>query len=139
MQVSEAMSGDVQIANPKQSICDAARMMADLQKLAGWVKLSGTQEELESLSFVRSRYEAAGFRTRIIRHDAYISLPGPARIEHDGRTLRAITHSMAVPSPREGLKRRLVYAGAGACCWRSKTAFRPAAWACTSGRALPPR
>jgi aminopeptidase YwaD len=92
---------------------DAARMMADLHKLAGWVKLSGTPEELESLSFVRSRYEAAGFSTSIIRHDAYISLPGPARIEHDGRTLKAITHSMAVPSPREGLKRRLVYAGAG--------------------------
>ncbi len=30
MQVSEAMSGDVQIANPKQSICDAARMMAQI-------------------------------------------------------------------------------------------------------------
>src|SRR6266567_1903317 len=92
---------------------DAARMMADLHKLAGWVKLSGTPEELESLSFVRSRYEAAGFSTSIIWHDAYISLPGPARIEHDGRTLKAITHSMAVPSPRGGLKRRLVYAGAG--------------------------
>src|SRR5579864_847071 len=92
---------------------DATRMMADLQKLAGWVKLSGTPEELESLNFVRSRYEAAGFSTRIIRHEAYISLPGPARIEHDGRTLKAITHSMAMPSPREGLWGRLVYAGEG--------------------------
>src|ERR1700688_335809 len=92
---------------------DAARMMADLEKIAGWVKLSGTPEELESLNFVRSRYEAAGFRTRIIWHDAYISLPGPARIEHDGRTLKAITHSMAMPSPREGLQGQLVYAGEG--------------------------
>jgi aminopeptidase YwaD len=95
------------------SKADTARMMADLQKLAGWVKLSGTPEELESLNFVRSRYEAAGFSTRIIWHDAYISLPGPARIEHDGRTLKAITHSMAMPSPREGLKGRLVYASEG--------------------------
>ena len=30
MQVSQAMSKDVQIANPNQSICDAARMMAEI-------------------------------------------------------------------------------------------------------------
>jgi hypothetical protein len=106
-------TGKAAVSNLCQKV-DAARMMADLQKLAGWVKLSGTPEELESLNFLRSRFEAAGFSTRIIRHDAYISLPGPARIEHDGRTLNAITHSMAMPSLREGLKRRLVHAGEGA-------------------------
>jgi hypothetical protein len=105
-------TGDTAVSDLCQKV-DAARMMADLQTLAGWVKLSGTPEELESLNFLRSRFEAAGFSTRIIRHDAYISLPGPARIEHDGRTLKAITHSMAMPSLREGLKRRLVHAGEG--------------------------
>ena len=107
-------TGDTAAVSDLCAKVDAAGMMADLRKLAGWVKLSGTPEELESLNFVRSRFEAFGFRTRIIRHDAYISLPGPARIEHDGRMLEAITHSMAMPSPREGLKRRLVYAAEGA-------------------------
>src|SRR3954471_12794984 len=91
------------------SKADAPRMMAELQTLAGWIKLSGTPEELESLNFLRARFDAAGFATRILQHEAYISLPGPAHIEHDGRTLNAITHSMATPSPRQGLRRRLIY------------------------------
>jgi hypothetical protein len=105
--------GDTMAVSDLCAKADAGRMMADLQKLAAWIKLSGTPEELESLEFVRSRYEAAGFSTRIIWHDAYISLPGPARLAHGGRTLQAITHSMAMPSPRDGLAGSLVYAGAG--------------------------
>jgi hypothetical protein len=107
------VTGDTVAVSDLCARVNAQRMMADLEKLAAWVKLSGTPEELESLNFVRSCYEAAGFSTRIIWHDAYISLPGPARIAHDGRTLTAITHSMAMPSPRDGLRGRLVYAGGG--------------------------
>jgi hypothetical protein len=107
------VTGDTMAVSDLCARVDAQRMMADLAKLARWVKLSGTPEELESLNFVRSCYEAAGFSTRIIWHDAYISLPGAARIEHDGRTLTAITHSMAMPSPHDGLKGWLVYAGDG--------------------------
>lgn len=87
-------------------------LMDHCRAMAQWVKLSGTKEEAESLGYIRARLEEYGYRTRIIRHDAYISLPGEARVEVDGRRLAAITHSMARSSPGEGLCADLVYVGA---------------------------
>ena len=98
---------------PPHDAVDGARMMADLTELARWVKLSGTPEERESLEFLRSRLDDAGYRTRIIEHDAFISLPGEATVTVDGRALRAITHSMARPTPADGLQARLVDVGDG--------------------------
>lgn len=88
-------------------------LMDHCRAFAQWVKLSGTREEAESLSYIRSRLDEYGYRTRIILHDAYISLPGAARVEVDGATLTAITHSMGRASPPEGLTADLVYVGSG--------------------------
>ncbi len=49
----------------------------------------------------------------MIFHDAYISLPGSARVVVDGRELAAITHSMFLPSPPDGLTAPLVDARGG--------------------------
>ena len=85
-----------------------AEMFAHLREFARWVKLSGTPEELESLKYVRTRLDAYGYRTNLLLHDAYISLPGAAKVEVDGRALTAITHSHGQPSPRGGVTGRLV-------------------------------
>ena len=77
------------------SLCaavSAERMMVDVREFARWVKLSGTPEELASLRHVRAALDAAGFRTEQISHDAYISLPGAARLEV-GRTDAARHHA----------------------------------------------
>jgi hypothetical protein len=92
---------------------DGPRMMRDLASLARWVKLSGTPEELEGIGFLRQRLDQAGFRTEVLMHDAYISLPGAARVEVDGVVLVAITHSMARPSLPRGTAGPLVDLGAG--------------------------
>ncbi|UFN49960.1 M28 family peptidase [Roseomonas sp. OT10] len=92
---------------------DGARMMRELAELARWQKLSGTPEEAESLDFVRARMDEAGFATTLLRHDAFISLPGQARVEVDNRALRAITHSMSRRSPPEGVTGPLVALGKG--------------------------
>jgi len=68
-------------------------MMAHLREFARWVKLSGTPEEMESLKYVRAKLEEYGYRTRLVMHDAYISLPGKASVTVDGRALTSITHS----------------------------------------------
>ena len=99
-----------------QGLCDAvdsAGMMRQLEKLARWVKLSGTAEEAESLGFIRGLLDGYGYRTTLLEHDAYISLPLAARVEVDGRTLKAITHSMSRASPPGGTTGRLVHVGEG--------------------------
>ncbi len=92
---------------------DGAAMMGHLGLLARWVKLSGTAEEAESLRYLRSVLDGYGYRTSWLEHDAYISLPGAARVEVDGCALRAITHSMSRSSPTDGLRGRLVHVGEG--------------------------
>ena len=88
-------------------------MFAHLREFARWVKLSGTPDEMKSLTYVRAQMDSYGFQTKIILHDAYISLPGAARVEVDGRALTAITHSHAMPSPSSGVTGRLVDVGEG--------------------------
>ncbi|MCG7361039.1 M28 family metallopeptidase [Roseomonas sp. ACRSG] len=92
---------------------DGPRMMRDLAELAQWVKLSGTPEEMESIGFLRRQLDAAGYRTQVLMHDAYISLPGPARVEVNGRRVNAITHSMSRASGPNGTNGPLVDLGAG--------------------------
>jgi hypothetical protein len=49
----------------------------------------------------------------VLLHDAYISLPGLARVEVEGTALKAITHSMARASAPGGTSGPLVDLGAG--------------------------
>lgn len=100
--------------NELQSLCEAvseSRLMAHLGELARWVKLSGTPEELESLRYVRSRLDEYGYRTTLLMHDAYISLPGRAQVETGGRKLDCITHSFSRSSAPGGTRAPLVYVG----------------------------
>ena len=92
---------------------DGALMMRNLGMLARWVKLSGTAEEAESLAFLRGVLDGGGYRTTVLEHDAFISLPGPARVTVDGAELRAITHAMSRASPPGGLTGRLAHVGEG--------------------------
>ena len=91
----------------------ASRMFAHLAEFARRVKLSGTPEELESFRYLKESLGAFGYRTTLIRHDAYISLPGAARVEVEGEDPRCITHSFSLPSKEGGTTGRLVYLGAG--------------------------
>ena len=92
---------------------DAQRLMAHMREFARRIKLSGTPEELESFRYLQARMEEYGYRTRLLSHDAYISLPGRARVEVDGRPLRCITHSMSAASGQAGVSGELVPIGEG--------------------------
>src|SRR5262245_30812864 len=79
------------------------------------VRLSGSPEELRSLEWAEAQLAQWGFRTRLLRHDGYISLPGPARLEIAGLgELACITHSFAAGTPPGGLAAEVVDLGAGA-------------------------
>lgn len=77
---------------------DRARLMDCTEKIARWVRLSGTPDELESFRWIEARMQEFGLKTQILMHDAYISLPGPASLEVDGLgSIETITHAMARP------------------------------------------
>ncbi len=92
---------------------EGGRLMAHCAAFARHIKLSGTAEEMASLGYVRAQLDAAGYATTLLVHDAYISLPGPARVEVDGQALTAITHSFSQPSSSAGLSGPVVYLGEG--------------------------
>ncbi len=92
---------------------DGAALMRHMREFARWTKLSGTPDEMQSLHYVQSELDRAGYRTAVLSHDAYISLPGRARVELDGASLRCITHSFSLPSPAGGLAAELVDVGDG--------------------------
>lgn len=98
--------------SPATSV-DGSEMMGNLREMARWVKLSGTAEEREAFGFLEKRMREYGFRTNLILHDAYISLPGKAQVLVDEKAVGCITHSFSRPSPKGGLLGVPVYVGAG--------------------------
>jgi hypothetical protein len=99
------------------SLCQAvsvAEMMTDLQEFARRVKLSGTPEELASFRYIRTRLDAAGYRTNLFQHDAYISLPGAASLSLGNEAVTCITHSFSRASAPGGTRGAVVYWPGGA-------------------------
>ncbi len=72
-----------------------SRLMRDLRAIAPFDKPAGSRSEKESLSILETLLTEAGFATRQVWHDAWISLPGPAQLIVGGRQADCITHSMA--------------------------------------------
>ncbi|GAV36565.1 peptidase family M28 [Roseomonas sp. TAS13] len=88
-------------------------LMRHVHEFARRVKLSGTPEERESFGCLKAQLDAIGYRTRLLMHDAYTSLPGKAQVETVNETLRATTHSFSRPSPPDGLRAALLDMGEG--------------------------
>ncbi len=102
----------------------AERLMGHCAGFARYEKLSGSAAELTSLREVEAALREAGFRTEILMHEAFISLPGPASVLADGAALTAITHSFSRPSLANGLTARLVDLGAGSDADFARTELR---------------
>jgi hypothetical protein len=97
------------------SAVSASELMEFTAQLSAEVRLSGSPEELRALRWAESRVASWGFHTRLLTHDGYVSLPGPARLEVAGLgELECITHSFAVSTPPGGLAARIVDVESGA-------------------------
>lgn len=92
---------------------DRDRLMAHIREFARRVKLSGTPEELASFHYLQAQMDSYGYRTQLLSHDAFISLPGAAKVEIEGASLRCITHSMSVSTAAAGISGDLTYVGEG--------------------------
>jgi Peptidase family M28 len=83
------------------------------REFARRIKLSGTPEELESFRYLEACMVEFGYRTKLLFHDAYISLPGRSRVTVDNREIRSITHSMSRATPVDGVSGELIDVGKG--------------------------
>ncbi|TCR66599.1 M28 family peptidase [Bosea sp. BK604] len=107
---------DVAVTKPTEAPAggvDRTRLMAHIAEFAKRIKLSGTPEELESFRYLEATMRGYGYRTQLLQHDAYISLPGSSRLVVDGVEIASITHSMSVPTGPAGIRAPLVYVGEG--------------------------
>ena len=103
---------DIQATAPVDAV-DRDALMASCALMARRQKLSGTPDELASMKDIQARLDGYGYRTALLSHDAYISLPGAARVVVDGAALVAITHSFSRSSPQGGLTAAVAYVGEG--------------------------
>lgn len=92
---------------------NSGRLMQRLANLAKWTKLAGSETEAESLRSMQNEMVTLGYETRMIWHDAYISLPVTASLTVVGDDYRCITHSMSVSTPPEGFFGEIVDVGKG--------------------------
>lgn len=92
---------------------DPGRLMRHVEEFARRIKLSGSVEELASFRYLQAQLDGIGYATRLILHDAYISLPVSAGLEMAGLEPHCITHSFSRPSPAGGLVAEVIDLGAG--------------------------
>ncbi|TMI80009.1 MAG: M28 family peptidase [Bacillati bacterium ANGP1] len=92
------------------------RLWEHNQAIARWTRLSGSTEERHAAEYAADQLRGFGLATRILTHDAFISLPLSASlrlVRPQPLEISCITHSMGIPTPREGVAAELVYAGPG--------------------------
>ncbi|MFJ5716319.1 M28 family peptidase [Neobacillus sp. NPDC093127] len=90
---------------------DSNQLMEFNREIAKEVRLSGSAEELRAFEYAKRTLESFGLSTKLTFHDAYISIPGPARLVAGNQEIACITHSMAPSTDVDGLKGTAVYIG----------------------------
>ncbi|MDF9839404.1 MULTISPECIES: M28 family peptidase [unclassified Paenibacillus] len=88
-------------------------LMGFTAQVAREVRLSGSEEEYRAFEYVKETLEGFGLSTELLESDAFISLPGVAALEINGKAYTCITHSMAQPTGDQGITGELVYIGHG--------------------------
>lgn len=91
----------------------AENLMRFTENVAKEVRLSGSPEELRAFEYVKQTLEGFGYTTSLLFSDAYISLPGQAKLLVNNEELPCITHSMVPPTGAQGLTGELVYCKKG--------------------------
>ncbi len=92
----------------------ADRLLLFTGNIARWVRLSGSPEEQQAFDYIAAQLKGWGFEIEEHTATCWTSWPGTASLELLGptaETIPCITHSMAAPTPPDGLTLDLVNAG----------------------------
>ncbi len=101
------------IENEITSAISADRLMADTAAISRWVRLSGSEDEAKAFDYIAGVLRSFGVEPVLYRAPAYISLPESAELTVDGKSVTAITHSMAASTGPNGLRLPIQYVGDG--------------------------
>ncbi|MDR7556285.1 MAG: M28 family peptidase [Armatimonadota bacterium] len=104
-----------------------AQLLEYTRQIARWVRLSGSPDERQAFAYVEGVLRGLGLRTQLLEHDAFISLPGAARLRVTApvrETLPCITHAFAAPTGPDGIRGELVYVGQGSADDYARTDVR---------------
>lgn len=100
------------------------RLMSYAADISRWERLSGSEEELAAFRYMEEKLRSFGYETRLVFHDAYISLPVSSLLLADGAEIPSRTHSMVVTTPPGGVEGKVVFlteselkAGAAGSLW----------------------
>ena len=74
-------------------------LLQHLPQFSSTVRTSGSAEERAAFDYAESVLSGYGYSTRLLEHDAYISMPRSARLTSGGREIACITHAMATTAP----------------------------------------
>lgn len=86
-------------------------LMQTVKKISGWQRYSGSAEELEAFKYLKNTFDNMGYETKLIMHDAYISIPIRSRLSADGVQIYSQTHSMSPSTSSGGIEAYGVYVG----------------------------
>lgn len=86
-------------------------LMKYTKEIAKWVRVSGTKDELRSFEYCKKMLDEIGYKTKLLFHPAFISVPGKAYVELEypkNLSFEAIGHSFTPSTPPIGLVGELV-------------------------------
>ncbi len=89
-------------------------LMATVNEIAKFERLSGSKDELEAFKLIEKKMQGYGFKTSLVLHDAYISLPVSASmrvVSPETVDMFCITHSSSVSTPEGGIGGEVVWIG----------------------------
>lgn len=81
-----------------RSLVSSERLTSYLKPFSNSIRTSGSAEEARAFDYAEDILERLGFRIRRLEHEAFISVPGQARLSCQGESLECITHAMAAAS-----------------------------------------
>ncbi len=94
-----------------------SKLMEYTAGVAQWVRISGTQDEIESLKYCQALLDKMGYETELSFHKGFISVPVSAFVEMEApkhMSFRALTPPFSPSTPVIGLKGEIVEADAQA-------------------------
>jgi len=101
------------IENTITGTVSADRLMADTAAIAQWVRLSGSDDEAKAFEYIAGVLRSLGIEPVLYCAPAYISVPDSAELRVNGKSVQAITHSMATSTGPSGLRLPIEYVGDG--------------------------
>ncbi|MEG0963363.1 MAG: M28 family peptidase [Lachnospiraceae bacterium] len=85
------------------------KMMNSVRSISKWERISGSEEEKESFFYLKQCLDTMGYDTKLIEHDAFISVPLCSKLEVDGEIITSRTHAMSRSTDDKGVDGELVY------------------------------